>query len=275
MIEPGASALSNLLILDSVTHLKPEHRARAAYCASHGGVYAAYYAAKLGIGALIVNDAGVGRDRAGIAGLGLLDSLGVPAAAISYQSARIGDGNDGLARGVLSLVNAAAKKIGLFPELTCADALRMLSSRALTPAPLPMPIRESRFNIREPAHGACRVIGVDSNGLVTATDVGAIVITGSHGGLLGGSPATAIKFDARAAVFNDAGIGIDNAGVSRLAALDARGIAGACVSYMSARIGDARSTYEDGVISAVNATAAGLGGNVGQTCKEFVRVIAV
>jgi len=47
--------------------------------------------------------------------------------------------------------------------------------------------------------------------------------------------------------------------VSRLPALDARGIAAATVSAASARIGDARSTYEDGVLSRVNASAAALG----------------
>ena len=155
-----------------------------------------------------------------------------------------------------------------------ADALRVLASRALAPSPMPQSVREARFDIRDASFGACRVIGIDSNGLVIAGDAGAIVITGSHGGLLGGKPESAIKVDARAAIFNDAGIGIDAAGLSRLPALEARRIAGACVSHLSARIGDARSTFEDGIISAVNATAAAQGGKAGQTCREFVGVIS-
>ena len=95
-------------------------------------------------------------------------------------------------------------------------------------------------------------------------------MTGSHGGLLGNKPQTAIKVDVYAAIYNDAGIGIDAAGISRLPALDLRGIAGACVSANSARIGCARSTYDDGIISALNDTARGNGGAVGQTCREFV-----
>src|ERR1700730_10447635 len=43
--------------------------------ASHGGIYAAYLAAKLGAAAAIFNDAAVGRDRAGIAGLDHLQEL--------------------------------------------------------------------------------------------------------------------------------------------------------------------------------------------------------
>ncbi len=60
------------------------------------------------------------------------------------------------------------------------------------------------------------------------------------------------------------------AGISRLPALDARGIAAATVSAASARIGDARSTYEDGIISRVNARAAALGLREGISAREFV-----
>ena len=103
--------------------------------------------------------------------------------------------------------------------------------------------------------------------------VGAIVATGSHGGLLGGKPETALKYDALAALFNDAGIGIDEAGVTRLPALDRRGIAAATVAAASARIGDARSTYEDGILSRVNSRAAALGIAPGLSAREFVTII--
>ena len=102
-----------------------------------------------------------------------------------------------------------------------------------------------------------------------ARHVGTIVVTGSHGGLLGGKPETALKYDARAALFNDAGIGIDDAGTTRLAALDARGIAAATVAAASARIGDARSTYEDGILTRVNMSAAALGIAPGVTAREL------
>lgn len=98
-------------------------------------------------------------------------------------------------------------------------------------------------------------------------------MTGSHGGLLGGRPDTALKVDALAALFNDAGIGIDEAGVTRLPALQARGIAAGTVAAASARIGDARSTYEDGVLTRVNQLAAALGIAPGVSAREFVAVI--
>jgi hypothetical protein len=92
---------------------------------------------------------------------------------------------------------------------------------------------------------------------------------------LGGRPQTAIAVEALAAVFNDAGIGIDRAGVSRLPALDARGIAAATVSAASARIGDARSAWATGRLSAVNRLAAQAGGAEGMRLPEFVdRILA-
>ena len=123
------------------------------------------------------------------------------------------------------------------------------------------------------APGGPQVWALDSASLVTPEHAGQILLIGSHGGLPGADPAMALKVDALAAVYNDAGIGIDEAGVTRLPALDARGIAGATVAAASARIGEGRSTYRDGVISRVNKTAAGMGACEGTTAIEFVAAI--
>ncbi|MEI7465223.1 MAG: ATPase domain-containing protein, partial [Burkholderiales bacterium] len=114
-------------------------------------------------------------------------------------------------------------------------------------------------------HSGVRVFALDSNGLVGPGDAGHVVVTGSHGGLLGGRPETAVKAPVLAALYNDAGIGVDEAGISRLPALEARGIAGGCVAADSARIGDAMSTWNDGVMSALNPLAASRGGRIGQS----------
>src|SRR3977135_565816 len=105
------------LILDSVTVFPPDARGRAAIAASHGGVYAAYLAAKVGVKAVILCDAGVGRERAGIGGLDYLDALGAAAATISHRSARIGDGADCFGRGVISYVNSQAAQAGIAPGM--------------------------------------------------------------------------------------------------------------------------------------------------------------
>lgn len=258
------------IVLDSVTHLEAVHQGAAAHCASHGGVYAGYYAAKMGIGAVILNDAGIGRERAGVAGLELLAGLGVPAAAVSNRSARIGDGADGVSRGVLSTVNEPATALGLAPGMACRAALGILATADLAASPAPPPLAEARFEDTAASRDGVKVIVMDSISLVTAEDDGHIVVAASHGALLGGRPETAIKYPCFAVVSSDADRGIDDAGVSRLPALDARGIAGACVSAFSARIGDGRSLLADGYISVLNDTARAYGGQIGQSCRDFV-----
>jgi hypothetical protein len=261
------------LVLDSVTHLADGVRGRVALCASHGGIYSGWYAAHRGLAGAILHDAGIGRDRAGVAGLDWLARIAVPAAAIGHLSARIGDGADCLARGVLSEVNARATALGLAVGMRAAEALERLAAADLLEPPCVPQIAEARSEIAAAGRAGIRVFALDSNSLVTAADAGHIVVTGSHGGLLGGRPETAVKHPVLAAVYNDAGGGIDGAGVSRLPALDARGIAAAAVDAATARIGEAMSTWNDGIVSAVNDRAARLGGRVGQTCRAFVAAV--
>jgi len=135
---------------------------------------------------------------------------------------------------------------------------------------MPAPQEETRRRIAEAEAGGIAVLALDSASLVEAQDVGAVVLTGSHGALLGGRPETAMKVAVFAAVFNDADRGIDDCGISRLPALDARNIAGATVSAWSARIGDGLSTYRDGMVTALNETAARCGGEIGIPAAELV-----
>ena len=255
-----------IVTADSITRIGAEAQGAVVVNASHGGIYAAYLAAKLGVAAAVFNDAGVGRDDAGIGGLGYLAELGIPAATVGHMSARIGDGADMLARGVISHANALAAALGVCTGQSCRDAAALLQQAA--PARRdPPPALEAAFLL---VAEAPPVWALDSASLVLPEHKDTIVVTGSHGGLLGGKPETALKYDVAGALYNDARIGIDEAGVSRLPALDARGIAAATVSADSARIGDARSTYEDGVISRVNARAAALGLRPGISAREFV-----
>ena len=265
-----ASLPDDIVVLDSVTHFEAKHKGAVACCGSHAGIYATYYAASKGIAAIVLNDAGIGRERAGVAGLLLLEKLGVPGAAISHLSARIGDGQDSVARGVLTTVNAPAAALGLRPSQSCHEALLLLRKAAPKPSPKPEPLEESRFEVPEAGRGGIKVVVIDSMSLVKPEDDGHIIVAASHGGALGGRPEMAIKHPVFACVCNDADRGIDNAGTTRLPALDQRGIAGACVSAFSARIGDGRSTLADGYISAINETARRHGGMIGQSTREFV-----
>src|SRR5579863_7637994 len=261
--------LAPIVTADSITRVAGEAAGAVVVNASHGGVYAAYLAARLGAAAAIFNDASVGRDDAGIGGLAYLRDLGIPAATVGHDTARIGDGADMLARGIISHANPLAMALGVRPGMACADAAAALT-RAAPAHRMPPPALEAAFLLERDTP---QVWALDSASLVAPEHREAIVVTGSHGGLLGGRPETALKYDVRAAFYNDAGIGIDEAGVSRLPALDRRGIAAATVSAASARIGDARSTYEDGVLSRVNAQAAALGLTPNMTAREAVALL--
>jgi hypothetical protein len=257
-----------LHVTDSVTLLGPGDAGKVVVAASHGGVYAANLVARAGVRAVILSDAGIGKDEAGVSGLAYLDRFGVAAVALSHLSARIGDGKDMLARGVVSRVNAAAAALGCAPGQSSGEAARRLAGAPLA-AIRPDPLEETRHVVRaEP--GEPLVSALDSAALVEAQDRGQIVITGSHGGLLGGRPETALKADCLAAFFNDAGIGIDDAGITRLPALERRGIAAATVAAASARIGDGRSSWETGVVSHANERAARVGVSPGMGVQAAV-----
>jgi hypothetical protein len=258
-----------IVIADSITRIGSEASGAVVVNASHGGVYAAYLAAKLRAAAVIFNNAGVGRDGAGIGGLDYLAALGIAAATVGHDTARIGDGADMMARGVITHANRLAVSLGVNPGQSChAAATQLQQAREAGRAP-PEALESAFLLISEPP----QVWALDSASLVLPEHKASIVVTGSHGGLLGGRPETALKYDVLGAVYNDAGIGIDEAGVSRLPALDERGIPAATVSAASSRIGDARSTYEDGIISRVNARAAALGLREGTTATEFVAAL--
>jgi hypothetical protein len=258
-----------IVIADSITRVGPEARDAVVVNASHGGIYAAYLAAKLGAVASIFNDAGIGRDRAGIGGLDYLQALGMPAATVGNESARIGDGADMMASGIITFANALAAALGVAPGQSCQEATALLQRARPTDRTPPEAIEGEFLLIPE----APPVWALDSASLVAPEHRDAIVVTGSHGGLLGGRPETALKYDVLGALYNDAGIGKDGAGVSRLPALDKRGIPAATVSAASARIGDARSTYEDGIVSRVNERAAALGLRDGVSARDFVAAL--
>lgn len=253
---------------DSVTRLA-DVAGKVLVAGSHGGVIAAYLGAKAGVHALVLNDAGVGKDRAGIAGLIYLEAIGMAAAAVDCMSARIGDGADMLARGVISHANAYAALCGVVAGQACRDAAERMRS-ASPPRSGPPRYAEGRWRV---AGGPPEVWALDSVGKLEPEDAGRILIIGSHGALLGGRRESALGVDAVAAVFNDAGVGADRIGITHLPVLAARGIPAATVDCMSARIGDGRSMWQSGLISHMNALASQAGVVRGMNVPAFVAAV--
>lgn len=254
------------ILADSVTRLEASARGAVVVTGSHGGVYAAYLACKSGCRAAIFNDAGVGLDDAGIGGLTWLEPQGMAAAAVDSASADIGNAAQMFTRGRLSRVNRVAQRLGLVPGMPCEAAALMLSTADMPKGTCP-DIREGR-EVLTPPGAARRLVLIDSAGLVEPGDAAQVIVTGSHGALFGGEAANALKVDAMLALFNDAGGGV---GTTRLPVLDARGIAAVTVAAMSARIGEARSTWQDGIISAFNSTAGRLGAKIGLPARQLIQ----
>lgn len=100
-----------VLLVDSVSFVREEDRDGIVVCASHGGESSGQYALERRPGLIFFNDAGVGKGRAGIRALELLEAQGIAAAAVSSESARIGDVVDHWAAGAISHANAAAQGV--------------------------------------------------------------------------------------------------------------------------------------------------------------------
>ncbi|MBM3490951.1 MAG: hypothetical protein FJX68_10950 [Alphaproteobacteria bacterium] len=256
-----------IVIVDSVTRLGPEHKGAVLFGGSHGGVYAGYLAAKAKVHAVILSDAGVGKDRAGIGSLAFLDRIGMAAVTVGHDTGRIGDGQDQASNGRISHVNQAAAAAGAKPGMPAMDCARLLA-KAKPPAGEVPAYEESRFLFSD-RPGEAKVWGIDSASLVKPEDAGSVVITASHGALLAGDTGSAIKYDVLASAYNDAGVGKDRVGISRLPALDRRGIGAVTVDCMTARIGDARSAWETGRVSHCNETARAWGVKPGMSLPEF------
>ncbi len=257
-----------ILVMDSVTKLAPEDAGKILVAASHGGVYAGYLAAKGRAGGVILNDAGGGLDGAGYGALAWADGFGMPAAVVDCMSARIGDGQDMITHGVVSRANLAAHRIGVSVGIGAAMAAGRMAAGPMW-AGDPPDLPESRFVIRDEP-GAPKVIGCDSASLILPQDAYQIVVCASHGGLLAAAPTYVLKAKLKAVVLNDAGMGKDDAGIRRIHAAEDMGVAAVAVAAASARIGDARSTWETGRVSCMNGLAAAAGAELGMSTRDFV-----
>ena len=262
--------MDDVLLADSASKLDAAARGAVVVCGSHGALFPAWLAARARVKAVVFNDAGIGRHSAGIAGVAWLGNLGIGACAVDYRSARIGDAADMLATGIVTYVNDAAAVHGCLPGHTCRQAAQCLVDNPGEPEDHDLS-ELGQTRLRIPNTGHREVWALDSMTLARAEDRRAIVVTGSHGALLGGRAHDAmLAVDVFAAFFNDAGGGKDDAGFARLPVLDDRGIAAATVSCQTARIGDGRSTYDTGVISRANAVARRLDLKEGMTAREAV-----
>jgi hypothetical protein len=112
-----------VVLLDSITWLAEDDAGHIVVSGSHGGRSAGEYAVRWPLALCCLNDAGVGKDRAGIVALDMLESRGTPAVAYGHVSARIGDARDAWENGVVTHVNAQARALGFAPGQALRDAI--------------------------------------------------------------------------------------------------------------------------------------------------------
>lgn len=263
------SGPARVFVGDSVTYFTDLQPDDVIVCGSHGGETAALFGAASGAKGLILNDAGVGKEDAGISGLAAVEPYGVAAATVGYLSARIGSGTDTWEAGVISKCNGGAAEAGVRIGQPAQEAARLLAAWQ-APARRKRPATPADRPPRIIAEGPPRALALDSASMVDERCIGVIAVTGSHGGATGGR---AVRAAVAAAFFNDAGVGKDGAGISRLPMLDRDGIPGGTAGCRTAGIGDGWDTYASGILSHVNETARGLGLRVGMSVQEGVEIL--
>jgi len=123
----------NIILLDSVSHIKKEHAHCVIVCGSHCGISAAEHSIPFKPLGIIFNDAGKGKDNAGIEGLKLLQEQKhpIPAATVCYMTARIGDGKDTYNSGQISEINEAAEKCGIKIRMTVKNATECMLEKKI------------------------------------------------------------------------------------------------------------------------------------------------
>ena len=112
-----------LVIQDSISLIGPADAGAIIVSGSHGGAISGAFAAQHRPALVVFNDAGIGKKDAGIAALTDLERAGVPGAAVSHLTARIGDAADAWENGVVSRANRPAAEAGIVPGRRLRDVV--------------------------------------------------------------------------------------------------------------------------------------------------------
>jgi hypothetical protein len=256
---------TRIVALDSATFVegfydgKPSTGRDIIVNASYSGVFCAKLVMAHRPRAAIGLDCAIGKDGAGISGLWYYEALNIPAAAAGVMTAEMGNGLDLHDNGVISRVNSPAEDAGVKPGMRVPEAAKIIG-RPVKPV---TGVRTNRVVIKTSATGRS-IVCTDSIPYALPEDIGRNVLcVGGHTGV---SIIGYLKhFRPWGFLMSDGGMGKNRSGVAAMEPLSAAGLPGASVSAMTARMGDGRSTYFDGVVSACNTLAKIKGVRVGQT----------
>lgn len=288
LIEDSMELPESVVIFDSLGDIQPDNTKPVLVCASHCGDNGTF-AKKLKncqVKAVFLNNAGVGKNQAGISGLPFYEAEGIIACAVDHNSAEIGVGADTWNSGIISHANAEAKaaniQIGDSVQDAVSKIIPFITHSASTNESEPNDSfvtkeenpSDSKVETSKLSHTQINGVDVTVTNSITflnTNNSGDIVVCGSHGGVSAGHYAQ--KHNLKAVFFNDAGIGKNNAGIKSLEMLSDAGIPACTVDCMSAEIFNGQDILENGIISVCNSLAKTRNIAEKMTVKEAIRLL--
>ncbi|MBM4238082.1 MAG: hypothetical protein FJ154_00955 [Gammaproteobacteria bacterium] len=259
-----------IMVMDSAYHIGAANRDRdvvvnASYC----GVLPARFIGRHRPRGTIGVDCAVGPMGAAIAGLWYLEALNIPAAVAAVDSVLLGNGVDLYEHGLISFANRSANDCGVVPHMRVHEAAcQMLEQDPCSPDAAEV---TNRVEVARNEQGRT-VICVDSIAFGDpVTDACSVLVTAGHTGR--SALPYLLKVRPWGFICSDGGMGRERSGVAGMVEAGRIGIPGAAVDARRARMGDGRSTYEDGIISAANELAIRAGVHVGQSAREAARLL--
>ena len=275
-----------IILLDSLGDLQPDNTSPILVCASHCGDNGTF-ARKLKnchVKAVFLNNAGIGKNQAGISGLVHYEAESILACAVDHFSAEIGVANDTWKSGIISHTNTLAEDAGIRPGDSVQESVSKITylfdsiyshnTKSLESISTEKEENKSKVDLKKQVQTQIDGVSItvtDSITFLTDSNSGDIVVCGSHGGLSAGHYAQ--KHHLKAVFFNDAGIGKNNAGVKSLESLSEAGILACTVDCMSAEIFNGQDVLDYGIISVCNQLAKSKNINANMTVKEVIKCI--
>ena len=276
-----------VILLDSLGDLQPSNSRPILVCASHCGDNGTF-ARKLKnchVKAVFLNNAGIGKNQAGISGLTHYEAENILACAVDHYSAEIGVARDTWESGIISHTNTLAEEAGIQPGDSVQEAvariIKIIDKTSLNPnnksfESLINDEKENSSKVDLKKQIQTQIDGVsitvtDSITFLNESNAGDIVVCGSHGGVSAGHYAQ--KHRIKAVFFNDAGIGKNSAGVKSLESLSDAGILACTVDCMSAEIFNGQDILDNGIITVCNQLAKSRNIKEKMTVKEAIKYI--
>jgi len=275
-----------VILLDSLGDLQPSNSSPILVCASHCGDNGTF-ARKLKnchVKAVFLNNAGIGKNNAGISGLSHYEAENILACAVDHNSAEIGVARDTWESGIISHTNTLAEEAGIQPGDSVQEAvariIKIIDKTSLNPnnksfESLINDEKENSSKVDLKKQTQTQIDGsitvTDSITFLNESNAGDIVVCGSHGGVSAGHYAQ--KHRVKAVFFNDAGIGKNNAGIKSLDSLSDAGILACTVDCMSAEIFNGQDILDNGIITVCNQLAKSKNIKEKMTVKDAIKYI--